>query len=97
MHEVFLQRLTAHPRLRGDSVFTVFLEFDGDVSKYYMYVRCTDYLIFLQLSIRQKNTRERLGSLFKGLAKGVDEMYLHNHKVHYYVFTSRQCGMCVLW
>ena len=32
MHEVFLQRLTAHPRLRGDSVFTVFLEFDGDVS-----------------------------------------------------------------
>lgn len=62
MHEVFLQRLTAHPRLRGDSVFTVFLEFDGD------------------LSIRQKNTRERLGSIFKGLAKGVDEMYLQNHK-----------------
>lgn len=32
MHEVFLQRLTSHPRLRSDSVFTVFLEFDGDVS-----------------------------------------------------------------
>ena len=69
MHEVFLQRLTAHPRLRGDSVFTVFLEFEGDVSKS-MHVKATNSLIFfVQLSIRQKNTWERLGSLFKGIAK----------------------------
>ena len=41
MHEVFLQRLTSHPRLRTDSVFTVFLEFDGDVSVNYF----TDHIM----------------------------------------------------
>ena len=94
MHEVFLQRLTAHPRLRGDSVFTVFLEFDGDVSKF-MHLKPRNCLIlFVQLSIRQKNTRERLGSIFKGIAKGVDEMYLHNHKVHCCI-PIVHCDTCV--
>ena len=32
MHEVFLQRLAAHPTLRQDVNFEVFLEFEGDVS-----------------------------------------------------------------
>lgn len=32
MHEVFLTRLAAHPTLRKDSNFNVFLEFKGDVS-----------------------------------------------------------------
>ncbi|XP_048240820.1 sorting nexin-6-like [Haliotis rufescens] len=32
MHEVFLQRLAAHPALRNDVNFEVFLEFDGDLS-----------------------------------------------------------------
>ena len=31
MHEVFLQRLAAHPALRVDVNFEVFLEFEGDV------------------------------------------------------------------
>ena len=33
MHEVFLQRLAAHPTLRQDVNFEVFLEFEGDVSQ----------------------------------------------------------------
>lgn len=33
MHEVFLQRLAAHPVLRQDVNFEVFLEFAGDVSQ----------------------------------------------------------------
>ena len=32
MHEVFLQRLAAHPILRNDHNYQVFLEFEGDVS-----------------------------------------------------------------
>jgi len=32
MHEVFLQRLAAHPLLRNDVNFEVFLEFSGDLS-----------------------------------------------------------------
>ena len=31
MHEVFLQRLAAHPILRNDHNYQVFLEFEGDV------------------------------------------------------------------
>ena len=33
MHEVFLQRLAAHPMLRQDVNFEVVLEYDGDVSQ----------------------------------------------------------------
>ena len=33
MHEVFLTRLAAHPTLRKDSNFNVFLEFKGEVSE----------------------------------------------------------------
>lgn len=32
MHEVFLQRIAAHPLLRGDMNFEVFLSYDQDVS-----------------------------------------------------------------
>jgi len=32
MHEVFLQRIAAHPSLRGDVNFEVFLSYDQDVS-----------------------------------------------------------------
>ena len=35
MHEVFLQRLAAHPTLRSDVNFKVFLEYDQDVSWYH--------------------------------------------------------------
>jgi sorting nexin-5/6/32 len=31
MHEIFLQRIAAHPSLRNDVNFEVFLEYDQDV------------------------------------------------------------------
>lgn len=62
MHEVFLQRLAAHPILRNDHNYQVFLEFEGD------------------LSVRSKNTRERLGSFFKGFSKSIDESMLKSHR-----------------
>eukprot|EP00800_Vazella_pourtalesii_P001130 TRINITY_DN10943_c0_g1_i2.p1 TRINITY_DN10943_c0_g1~~TRINITY_DN10943_c0_g1_i2.p1 ORF type:complete len:285 (-),score=65.23 TRINITY_DN10943_c0_g1_i2:20-874(-) len=55
LHEVFLQRLAAHPRLREDHNFHVFLEFDKE------------------LSLRNKNTRERLNTIVKGFSKSFDE------------------------
>ncbi len=36
MHEVFLQRLAAHPMLRSDVNFKVFLEYDNDVSTVFL-------------------------------------------------------------
>jgi sorting nexin-5/6/32 len=33
IHEVFLQRLAAHPILRNDNNFRVFLEYKEDVKK----------------------------------------------------------------
>lgn len=33
MHEVFLQRIAAHPLLRKDVKFRIFLEYESDVSK----------------------------------------------------------------
>ena len=33
-----------------------------------------------QLSVRSKNTRERLGSFFKGFSKSIDESMLKSHK-----------------
>ena len=35
----------------------------------------------MQLNVRGKNKKERLGGLFKGLAKGVDEVLLSGQKV----------------
>lgn len=64
MHEVFLTRLAAHPTLRKDSNFNVFLEFKGE------------------LNVRGKNKKEKLGGLFKGLAKGVDEVLISGQKDH---------------
>lgn len=63
MHENFLKRLAAHPTLRNDHNYQVFLEFTGD------------------LSVRTKNTREKLGSFFKGFSKSIDEsIVLKNQK-----------------
>lgn len=39
MHEVFLRRLAAHPQLRNDSNFKVFLEFNGDVSLFFKTIK----------------------------------------------------------
>ena len=44
MHEVFLQRLAAHPTLRNDHNFVVFLEYEGDVSNPSLDPRYTDQL-----------------------------------------------------
>lgn len=49
MHEVFLTRLAAHPTLRKDSNFNVFLEFKGEV--------CTFHCV--ALSTGQKILREK--------------------------------------
>ena len=38
-------------------------------------------VVFFQLSVRTKNTREKLGSLFKGFSKSIDEsIVLKNQK-----------------
>ena len=37
-------------------------------------------LLSLQLSVRSKNTKEKLGSLFKGFSKSIDESMLKGHK-----------------
>lgn len=38
-------------------------------------------VVYFQLSVRTKNTRERLGSLFKGFSKSIDEsIVLKNQK-----------------
>ena len=60
MHEVFLQRLTAHPRLRGDSVFTVFLEFDGDVSKL-IHVKCILHFSFCTVEHSPEKHSRKIG------------------------------------
>ncbi len=44
MHEVFLQRLAAHPTLRSDVNFKVFLEYDQDVSRRSVIVRTVRFL-----------------------------------------------------
>ncbi|XP_064600772.1 sorting nexin-6-like [Liolophura sinensis] len=62
MHEVFLQRIAAHPLLRVDVNFEVFLEYDQD------------------LSVRQKNKKEKLGGFFKNLTKSADEVLLSGQK-----------------
>lgn len=67
MHEVFLQRLTAHPRLRGDSVFTVFLEFDGDVSNLihiYNHVYTNYYLFFCVVEYSPEKYSRTIGKYF---------------------------------
>lgn len=39
------------------------------------------FSLLMQLNVRGKNKKERLGGLFKGLAKGVDEVLLSGQKV----------------
>lgn len=42
MHEVFLQRLAAHPIFRDDYNFQTFLEYDGEASTIlHLYYYCT--------------------------------------------------------
>ena len=43
-----------------------------------------------QLNVRGKNKKEKLGGLFKGLAKGVDEVLLSSQKVDKTSCTNRQ-------
>ena len=38
-------------------------------------------LSFSKLNVRGKNKKEKLGGLFKGLAKGVDEVLISGQKV----------------
>ncbi|XP_012580938.1 PREDICTED: sorting nexin-32 isoform X1 [Condylura cristata] len=61
MHEVFLQRLAAHPTLHRDHNFFVFLEYGQDVS-------C--------LSVRGKNRKELLGGFLRNIVKSADEVLI---------------------
>jgi len=51
MHEVFLQRLAAHPILRNDNNFRVFLEYKEDVKKIikkdkrFLYIKVLIFLV----------------------------------------------------
>jgi sorting nexin-5/6/32 len=51
MHEVFLQRLAAHPVLRNDNNFRVFLEYKEDVKKIikkdkrFLYIKILIFLV----------------------------------------------------
>lgn len=38
--------------------------------------------LLLKLNVRGKNKKEKLGGLFKGLAKGVDEVLISGQKVN---------------
>jgi sorting nexin-5/6/32 len=58
MHEVFLQRLAAHPSFRKNLNFHVFLEYEGD------------------LSVRNKNRQEKLGTFIRNISKSADELLL---------------------
>ena len=42
-------------------------------------------VVYYQLNVRGKNKKEKLGGLFKGLAKGVDEVLLSSQKVHFLI------------
>ena len=39
-------------------------------------------ILLLKLNVRGKNKKEKLGGLFKGLAKGVDEVLISGQKVN---------------
>ena len=39
--------------------------------------------LLLKLNVRGKNKKEKLGGLFKGLAKGVDEVLISGQKVNF--------------
>lgn len=62
MHEVFLQRMAAHPVLRSDVNFKVFLEYEPE------------------LSVRGKNSKEKLSGFFRTVTQSVDEVLLSNQK-----------------
>ncbi|VDL72387.1 unnamed protein product [Nippostrongylus brasiliensis] len=62
MHEVFLQRIAAHPVFRQDSNFRIFLQYEDD------------------LSVRGKNKKEVVESLWKRLTQSADEVLLSGQR-----------------
>ncbi|GAB1302051.1 Sorting nexin-32 [Apodemus speciosus] len=67
MHEVFLQRLAAHPTLRRDHNFSVFLAYSQDVSWLNMVGSES------RLSVREKNRKEVLGGFLRSIVRSADE------------------------
>ena len=43
---------------------------------------CDMFGHYFKLNVRGKNKKEKLGGLFKGLAKGVDEVLISGQKVN---------------
>ncbi|XP_074132462.1 sorting nexin-32 isoform X2 [Sminthopsis crassicaudata] len=64
MHEVFLQRLAAHPTLRRDHNLYVFLEYSQDADPAWS---------LSQLSVRGKNKKELFGGFIRNIVKSADE------------------------
>ncbi|VDO87639.1 unnamed protein product [Haemonchus placei] len=62
MHEVFLQRIAAHPVFRQDSNFRIFLQYEDE------------------LSVRGKNKKEVVESLWKRLTQSADEVLLSGQR-----------------
>ncbi|PAV91783.1 hypothetical protein WR25_24326 [Diploscapter pachys] len=62
MHEVFLQRIAAHPVFRHDTNFRIFLQYEND------------------LSVRGKNSKEKVGSFWKRFTQSADEVLLSGQK-----------------
>lgn len=50
MHEVFLQRLAAHPVLRSDSNFRIFLEYKDDVKRNFFQKKCLFFIHLVKCS-----------------------------------------------
>ncbi|KAK0149122.1 Sorting nexin-6 [Merluccius polli] len=69
MHEVFLCRVAAHPVLKKDLNFHVFLEYNQDVSSPFI-----DFNAQMEdmLSVRGKNKKEKLEDFFKNVVKSAD-------------------------
>uniref|UniRef100_A0A5S6QV09 Sorting nexin n=1 Tax=Trichuris muris TaxID=70415 RepID=A0A5S6QV09_TRIMR len=64
MHELFLTRLASHPIFRSDSNFRIFLEYQDSAG----------------LSIRGKNKKEMLESIWRRFSQSADEVLLSGQK-----------------
>ncbi|CAI4222609.1 unnamed protein product [Auanema sp. JU1783] len=73
MHEVFLQRIAAHPVFRHDRNFRIFLEYEDD------------------LSVRGKNKKEVVESIWKRFTQSADEVLLSGQKDVDDFFETERC------
>lgn len=80
MHEVFLQRLAAHPVFRKDTNFRVFLEYENEVN--WIFKMHKNKFIIFQLAVRGRNKKEVVGSFFKRFTQSADEVLLSGQVIN---------------